>query len=235
LNYLIGAMTFISKFKILGEFEKLGNTNYVQFVKEIANYKSLETVSFHFYNHQNYYKLLFDLGKYEYFYAKNFEPNDYESSLEYNTMLDLKYPDRKNKRKPIINEAHKTIIEDLSREETRYIARIDKFTLKEKYFLLAVLHNSIGSNNKDGEVEYQYEKLPIGEYLRVIAITKDLINNDIFYKDLGKISIYTELKKKHKLINKNDYDVFIFEINKKLKDLKLPYFKKFLQEFLFKT
>lgn len=220
--------------KILSEYKELGFTNYKQFIEEIAALKSIEDIRRHFYNNFDYYKLIYELDKYEYFYLNN--NNYYKSSKEYNEMKDIKYPDRhpdfNNTELKESVDAKKNI--DLNKEDQKIIAEISLFTKEEKLIMLATLLDSVGSNNqKDNEKnERIYGVLPLSEYMRILAITKDLINYETFYKAVGKVSIYQELNKKTKIVNPREIEVFLLELNKKLEHLNISKFQVFIYKFL---
>ena len=71
--------------------------------------------------------------------------------------------------------------------------------------------------------------------MRILAIIKDIITYESFYKLSSKIPLYTELKKKHALIKKNEKTIFLSELKDKLRELKITQFQSFLDKFLKKN
>lgn len=217
------------------EFFKLENEDYELFIKKLAIQQSIADIQFHFKNYKEYYELVCEQEKYENFFPKDFETIGFRDSKEFKEMYIKKHgvfkgasvqPRDKNK-----------LNFDMNKEDEKYLAKINNFSKKEKFFLLAVLLDSVGSNNQNIEKENEvtYGNLPLPEYLRILAITKDIITLESFYKVSAKISLYTELKKKNKLVTKNESTLFLDDLNYKLKDLKIVKFQKFLYEFLKKN
>ena len=226
------------KNEVKNEFVVLGNKEYDLFIRKLAKQQSVFEIQNHFSNYRDYYELIYKQGKYEYFHAKNFENYNYDTSKEYIEMAEI--TDAKNPIVPstlITKTTENKTVENYNSEDQRTIAKIENFSNKEKHLLLIVLFHSIGSNNQNSNnvSEKVYQDLPLSEYLRILAITKDLINYEPFYKDLSVVSLYQQLKKKYDLIKKNESDLFLSDLRQKLNDLRIKEFQKYLFEFLKKN
>ena len=220
------------------EFYELGNKGYELFVRKLAELKSITRTQIHFTNYFGYYSLIYDLNKYEYFFAKKFKNIHFEDSPEFKEMLILKRGEKLVGSKDLkVLKTTKKENDSKNKEDEKFMALIKNFSNKEKHFILAVLLDSIGSNNKNNEIEDQktYDNLPLSEYLRILAIIKDIITYESFYKLSSKIPLYTELKKKHALIKKNEKTIFLSELKDKLRELKITQFQSFLDKFLKKN
>lgn len=229
-------ISLILQNEVIEEHLSLEKSNYENFIKKIGKHQAISKIGNHLGNYYEYYKLIYNQDKYENFYAKDFEDIGFENSSEYIEMLNEEYPNRAKESVKLIG-THTTEgylnneknIAEMNKEDIRYQAKIASFSTKQKHFLLAVLFDSIGSNNED---KGKYGVLPLSEYVRIIAIVKDIMPLEVFYKSIANISIYTELKKKQKLVKKNEKDIFINELNNKLNDLNIITFQKFFNAFL---
>lgn len=225
-------LSLIFENEIKDENEKLKNIDYVTLIKKIAKQQAVKLIHNHFSINNEYYKLVYSHEKYQYFFKPEFENVNFETSKEYLEMWKLEYGNSQTNQ--IITKQTKVKnSQDFNKEDIKYQAKIEAFSIKEKHFLLVVLFDSIGSNNLNNkESKKKYDDLPLSEYLRILALIKDIIPYEVYYKSIANVSIYTELKKKYNLINKNEEDVFVNELNRKLNDLNITKFQKFLFEFL---
>jgi hypothetical protein len=230
--------------EIKNEIAKLGKLDYEAVIKKLANHRATSLIQLHFSNNSKYYELVFEQEKFDLFFKKGFENIDFETSEEYAEMHKIEYPERLIVSKTAesnnnnTNKSKKTdtsMTNDvLNKEDKKIKANIINFSNKEKHVLLAVLLDSVGTNSQNDETESEqlYGKLPISEYLRLLAITKDIINYEPFYKAVNSISVYQELKKNTNLVKRSDVDTFLSELNNKLEELKINKFQKFLHKFL---
>jgi hypothetical protein len=235
-------ISLIFENEIKSEVAKLGKLDYKAVIRKLAHHRAISLIQLHFTNNSKYYELVYEQEKFDYFFKEGFEIKDIETSEEYAEMHKIKYPERLIESKQSESNNINTKIDtntrknnvDLNREDEKIIANIKNFSNKEKQVLLAVLLDSIGTNSQNDmtDSEQLYGQLPISEYLRILAITKDIINYESFYKAVCSISVYQELKKNTNLIKRNEVDLFLSELNRKLEDLKIKQFQKFLFKFL---
>jgi hypothetical protein len=139
------------------EFTELGLKNNEQFIKKIARYKCIEEVGKHFNSHNAYYELIYGQERYDYFYAVDFENNDYESSKEYIEMLELEHPGSTKIKYPEINNEQKASNPMLSQEKvdtdiTTKERLSNEFDTKERAILIYLFKNRLDLKSIDTTV-----------------------------------------------------------------------------------
>ncbi|MDN3666909.1 hypothetical protein QWY92_16055 [Algibacter miyuki] len=222
--------------EVLKAFITQGEYNYDCFVRDLAISESLKEVTRHFHNYYNYYQLIYELNKYEYFYLIDFQGGGYENSSAYNEMLDVKYPKRiderkeaerveKSKRKggkPALSIKNK---DELSIEEIDAVEIINSFSDGERALLFAIFNDENKKNN--------LAEIPLTEFIRFakiigsyedLSIFKKNVKNSTFYSMANKgISYYTATHGQKELIE---------DTKAKLQKLKVPFMVRFLSKLL---
>ena len=66
------------------------NDDYRAFIVDLAVESSIKEVNRHFRNYRDFYELIYDLNKYEYFYFKDFKGIRFNDSDEYQKMINVK-------------------------------------------------------------------------------------------------------------------------------------------------
>lgn len=122
---------------------KLNKSDYDEFIKQIAKQQSIQNIFTHFNNYWNYYELIYLQGKFQYFYAKDFENISYETSKEYVEMLDIQYPNRESK--PPFSKTEKLLNNDESAKTgiTTRERMSNEFDDKERAILIYLLKNRL--------------------------------------------------------------------------------------------
>ncbi|WP_159019838.1 hypothetical protein [Algibacter sp. L3A6] len=222
--------------EVLEAFVSSQGYTFTKFIADIAIADCLDEIRRHYSNYISYYQVIYEQDKYGYFYLKDFQGGGYESSSEYNEMLDVKYPYRiderkeaerveKSKRKggkPALSIKDKN---ELSIEEIDAVDIINSFSDGERALLFAIFHDENKKNN--------LTEIPLTELIRFTKITgsyedlsifKKNVKNSTFYSMANKgISYYTATQGQKELIE---------DTKAKLQKLKVPFMVRLLSKLL---
>ncbi|AXO79671.1 hypothetical protein DZC78_04480 [Olleya aquimaris] len=195
--------------EVLVEYEKLGHKKFNLFIKELAELKSITNTQIHLDNYSNYYELVFEQERYEYFYGKRFDKISFQNSDEYIEMLDFKYPEKRLKsntsgilsisKNPEIDIASKKVKED----NIRGIIE-NEFDTKERAILIYLCNSRL----KD---------MKLTEVIKVMLIVGSSDQFEIFnVKSASNSYLYKQVQKGYDVFKDNELEEKIANLKIKL-------------------
>ncbi|MFD0836016.1 hypothetical protein ACFQ0I_09590 [Mariniflexile aquimaris] len=173
--------------EVLHAFGSKNKSDYFSFIADLAVEQTLAEISRHFRNYYSYYELVYDLERYDYLCLKDFEGGSFENSIEYNDMVNVKYPDRdKNSATPEFVGFGTISDDDIFHEELLEIStlksNLESFEDDEKLLLLHIMYK-------------HREELKIPEFLRLHIITNGVFDHYIFRnKDYNNKAFYKKVE-----------------------------------------
>lgn len=148
--------------------------SYKIFIKALAINEAMIEVNRHFNNYYSYYKLIYELNKFEYFHLKDFSDSSYEDSNEYVKMLDLKYPNRakeKISQKKKEHDKSQASVEFI-KVKTNNLGQIDFDTIfndNERMLIFHTLFSLIETNKTSG-----IKRTNLLKVIKIIGSSKDV-------------------------------------------------------------
>lgn len=191
------------------------SNDYRAFIIDLAVESSLKEAHRHFSNYKDFYELIYDLDKYEYFYFKDFENKFYRSSIEFNEMMDIKYPYRVEEREnalklierenPMDNQIKKSSQSITHNNDSEALEKFNPFEDDEKLLLLNIFYNNYNKLN-----------LSMFEYMKLIKIVGTYKDESIFNSSPKKSTSYTKFNKGLRYYSSVDRQIKLLEsiINK---------------------
>jgi hypothetical protein len=180
--------------EVFEAFNKEHTSSYHNFIANLGIEASLKEAHRHFRNYKDYYELIYDLDKYDYFFFEDFDGMSYDSSFYYKEMLDIKDPYRIKEREELSksqnskNESEDNELESNKTSSTGpdYATKelLNNFTDDERYLLINVLFHLRNS-----------EDLKLTDFMKVVKIVGGFGNNEIFYKSPKNATSYTKVAK----------------------------------------
>jgi hypothetical protein len=187
-------ITLVLEREVLEAFNNSSYTSFNYFIIDLAIEQSLTEISRHFTNFYDYYELIYEYDRYEYFYLKDFEGYNYRSSSEYKVMSDEKHPDRVKQNIEInksnfytVQNNKNEVPDDIFSKEEWYNDRIKDFTEDERMIIISVFYESIKKNKEKG--------IPLTELLRLIRIVGGFVDNSVFYGEAKDNTTYSKANK----------------------------------------
>jgi hypothetical protein len=182
--------------------------DYRGFIIDLAVESSLKEVQRHFSNYRDFYELIYDLNKYEYFYFKDFEGITYRGSDEYQVMKDIKYPSRIEERKEPLKcidsentmDIHekKPLKKSTLDNDSTTLDEFEVFTDDEKFLIINIL---ITNKNLDiGMVEYMKLIRIAGSYEDVSIFNSSPTNSTSYAKVNKGLGYSNSVDNKKKLL-----------------------------------
>jgi len=176
-------------------FKKNQTSSYNSFIADLAIETSLKVTLHHYYDYRDYYSLIYDLDKYEYFIFKNFESIAFEDSEFYKSMLDEKYPHKVKEREQKLKmqalqstsakETKKTTSKDISEKEGDIIGVLDSFTDDEKFLIIHIISVLISKPSS----------IPLTDLMKLVRIVGTYEDLDIFLNSPRKVTSYSKVNK----------------------------------------
>jgi hypothetical protein len=183
-NYSENAIELALKNDIYPEYLKLNadelppNYIYQNFVFDLGALNGLTEVNRLFSNHSRLFEMMFKLNDFS-----DFEIKEFEIELD-NTHIFKKLHKRLYPQSKSVIKAQKTEVS---------ISDIDpKFTLlnnDEKILLIHIIYNAFFKNNKIDN----HSKIDLTDFARVIYLTKDCVESNIFDKNYSSKTFYKKL------------------------------------------
>tara|TARA_R110002049_G_C9170440_1_gene561896 strand:- start:4471 stop:5403 length:933 start_codon:yes stop_codon:yes gene_type:complete len=201
------------------EYLRLGKSDYVEFVEQLANQQSIYNIQRHLNNYLRYYELIYVQDRYEYFYAKDFENSDYETSKEYIEMLDIQHPERTSEPSlfNLIEAEHNKISKEKFKKNNSIISTRERicneYDTKERAVLLYLLKNRLKN-----------EQIDSTELIKLILIIGSTEKFEIF--DVGNASnsyLYNQARKGYSVFKLAERKERLSSLKIKLKNNGLKY------------
>lgn len=199
--------------KVKQEYEKTNKKDYASFIIKMSKHESLMQFHNHLTNYDEYYKLIFNLDKYEYFYGKKIENSGYQNSKQYKEMAKLEYDDSTPEIgiKDLQEKSHNNSknIEDDITENNQNISRNsiqNEFSLKERAILIHLL-------------KYRFKELKLTEIIKVILIIGATDQFEIFdAKGASGSYLYKQAQQGYSVFKSKELRSKISELRVKLKN-----------------
>lgn len=212
--------------EVYAVFKGLKSERFNYFVIDLGVKEALKEVSRHFQNYHGYYELIYELDYYQYFYLKDFDRIRFESSQEYNEMMDIKYPERIEKRLMALKEdGNKN--EEISPKKGRDASKnnvpsdenkqilINDFTDDERFIMIHIFYNKLQREDvKDINLTDFMKFMKIaGSYQKVSVFNKKAKSDTTYTKVSKGLDYYgdkTQLKIINEILDKLNYFDFDF-------------------------
>lgn len=216
--------------KLLSFFNKAAsdfelNRDYGQFLQLFAHYRAAKDVNDGYHERQLYTEIIINAkkpGKYTLVPKKN----EWENSEEYKLIKNRMDP-KKNKTQSSAVESTQLEPKKESIDAIKYAEYVKQFTPNEKKFILYALFEL----TKCAKSSIRESKIPLTEFLKILAITKEVYDMDILYKIAGSCSYYNDIAKGDNLIKKNDKVRFLSNLAIKLDELNIKKFAEKIREY----
>lgn len=177
--------------------------SYNNFISELAKYDAFSEVVRHYHSYYSYYELIYQFDKYEYFYLKDFEGHGYETSEEYNEMLDVKYPYRIEERKRQDKELKAMRKEQIKNPEG-VSDFVESFSDDERMVIANIFYNEILKEQTRARVPLTvFLKLVkiVGLYTDLSLFGQKAQSNTMYRRASGGLEYYRKQTTKLDLIN----------------------------------
>lgn len=208
------------------------NLKYRAFIIDLAVEACLKDINRHFSSYKDYYELIYEFDKYEYFYFKDFNGISFNSSEEFKELMELKYPHKEIERQKALTKGEEVVVISTDQESSRKdrnnnvesdasLELFSNFTDDEKFLLINLLYND--KQLEIGIVEYMKIIRIVGSY-NDVSIFNDSPKNSTPYSKVNKgLDYYTSVDNKKKLLKST---------KNKLQALKLKALKPILEMML---
>ena len=200
--------------EIKSEYDSLGRTSFEVLVKSLAELMSAVDIQIHLSNYHDYYQLIYELERYDYFYGKNFENMRFQSSKEFKEMNNIKHPNNSNKplgldvvniSKVTSEKVEDNVIVNNTALSTRDSIQ-NEFSLKERAILIHLL-------------KYRFKELKLTEIIKVLLIIGATDKFEIFeVKSASDSYLYKQAQKGYSVFKHNELKSKISELRVKLKN-----------------
>ncbi|MEL0457334.1 hypothetical protein WJN01_13935 [Flavobacteriaceae bacterium SZ-1-7] len=171
---------------------------YNAFIKDLAINDALNEISRHYHIHYNYYELIYEQEKYQYFYLKDFTNMSYESSEEYKEMIVVKYP-YKAKEFEASNEGDNNEKEPFNQDVNQNVSitesMIADFKDDERMLVLSVLYDLVSKPNHGVQLPEFIRACKIVGLYEDWSVFNDKIQQSTIYQMAYRGIDYTTNKK----------------------------------------
>lgn len=208
----VNLLIFDNEIKI--EYERLGHKSLDVFIKNLAESNSATEIQIHLSVYHGYYKLVYELDRYDYFYGRKFENISFENSEEFKDMINIKHPNNSNESRgldvvDISNGGSETVKGDVVVNNTSLSTRDsiqNEFSIKERAVLIHLL-------------KYRFKDLKLTEITKVILIIGATDQFEIFeVKSASDSYLYKQAQKGYSVFKRNELKSKISELGVKLKN-----------------
>ncbi|MFC0604937.1 hypothetical protein [Winogradskyella pulchriflava] len=176
-------------------FEKNHVSSYAAFISDLAVEASLNMALNHYYNYRDYYQLVYDLNKYEFFFFKDFVGISFKDSEYFKNMIDDKYPQKAKEREqkmkmlapqsPIKKETKDITDKSKSEKELSIMELLDSFSDDEKFLIIHIINILISKSSP----------LQLTDLMKLVRIVGTYDDLAIFLKSAKGVTAYTKVSK----------------------------------------
>lgn len=167
--------------------------SYNNFIRDLAIIDSLRQVTIHLAGNSNYYRLIYEQDRYDYFYFQDLIDIKYESSLEYNEMMDKKDPNRIKERKTLskVKDSSKSAKEDSGisiPDHEDWSKIIQDFNDDERALIINVFYEEL--NKRSSHIE-----ITLTQLTKLMKIAGEFSDLSIFYEKSVSNTFYHKVNK----------------------------------------
>lgn len=203
-NYYAGSnseiLSSVLEDEVFASFNKTSTYSYNFFLADLAVHESLKEIGRHFQNYYDYYQLIYEYDRYDFFYLKDFEGIDFRSSEEYKSLRNLKYPETEN-----LNEFYEQDSKKSNKEEKKKknknlapnaantMEMVESFEDDERYLLLHVFNKLINDDIMSEDIrQFRIDRVSLMKLIKIIGGFED---NSIFYQNPNQSTSYKKVTK----------------------------------------